>query len=285
MNITNELMGLYIKACAVDVNAFKPGNVSIYAEGHDMTVNDFLVSAEVSAQPICNPAYSLGQKIYYAVKATRAAVGCNTNLGIILLCAPIIQACAAVNADLSLRQALTKTLATTTLDDADWVFKAISLASPGGLGAADEQDVHAAPSVTLTEAMALASSKDRIAFQYITDYKDIFDYSVLSYNKGFNRWADVNWAAVMVYTDLLSQFPDSHIERKYGNQYTEMIAAKMCEFSQALSQSDRPELLKPIFYEFDQVLKSNGVNPGTTADLTVATVFTVFLQELLSNNH
>jgi len=129
----------------------------------------------------------------------------------------------------------------------------------------------------------LASSKDRIALQYITDYKDIFDYSVLSYNKCFIRWADVNWAAVMVYTDLLSQFPDSHIERKYGNKYTEMIAAKMCEFSQALSQSDRPELLKPIFYEFDQVLKSNGVNPGTTADLTVATVFTVFLQDFFSN--
>ncbi|MFI3185897.1 MAG: triphosphoribosyl-dephospho-CoA synthase, partial [Methylococcaceae bacterium] len=40
---------LYLQACEVDVLAFKPGNVSVYAEGHDMTVADFRLSAEVSA--------------------------------------------------------------------------------------------------------------------------------------------------------------------------------------------------------------------------------------------
>ncbi len=82
-----ELINLYKQACEIDIKAFKPGNVSVYNDGHDMTVDDFLLSAEVSAPNITNPDYSLGEKIYYAVKATRKAVGCNTKLLIILLCA------------------------------------------------------------------------------------------------------------------------------------------------------------------------------------------------------
>ncbi|MSS76409.1 MAG: triphosphoribosyl-dephospho-CoA synthase, partial [Methyloglobulus sp.] len=158
-----QLTELYRQACEIELQAFKPGNVSVYAEGHDMTVGDFRISAEVSAKPLCNPAYSLGEKIFHAVKATRDAVGCNTNLGIILLCAPLIQAATAVNSDSTLRHALSQVLAATTIKDADWVFKAIALAAPGGLGEADEQDVHNPATVTLTQAMQIAAGKDRIA--------------------------------------------------------------------------------------------------------------------------
>ncbi len=277
------LINLYQQACEIDVQAFKPGNVSIYAEGHDMTVADFRISAQVSAAPLCNPDYCLGEKIYYAVKATRAAVGCNTNLGIILLCAPLVQAMQDwVNTGLMLRQSLHKTLATTTINDADWVFKAITLASPGGLGASDEQDVNYQATMTLTEAMRLASARDRIALQYITDYKDIFDGSVLSYNENFIRWGDRAWSAVAVYANLLSQFPDSHVERKYGELYSKLVASRMTLLSFELSRAERPELLKPMLYELDQELKANSVNPGTTADMTVVTVFAVFLEDLLA---
>jgi triphosphoribosyl-dephospho-CoA synthase len=57
-----------------------------------MTVEDFRISAQQSAEPITRAANGLGERIYYAVKATREAVGCNTNLGIILLCAPLLLA-------------------------------------------------------------------------------------------------------------------------------------------------------------------------------------------------
>ena len=123
-----QLSELYQQACEVELRAFKPGNVSVYADGHDMTVADFRLSAEVSAAPLCNPDYSLGEKIFYAVKATRQAVFCNTNLGIILLCAPLTQAISHTRPDLTLRQALNQVLTTTTLEDAEWVFKAIRLA-------------------------------------------------------------------------------------------------------------------------------------------------------------
>ncbi|MDD5580910.1 MAG: triphosphoribosyl-dephospho-CoA synthase [Methylobacter sp.] len=278
------LSTLYQQACEVELQAFKPGNVSIYAAGHDMTVRDFRISAEVSAAPLCNPDYSLGEKIFYAVKATREAVGCNTNLGIILLCAPLIQAASRGYSGLTLRRALNQVLGTTTIDDANWVFKAITVASPGGLGGSNEQDVHDRASVTLTEAMKLAGSKDRVALQYITDYKDIFDFAVIRYNHGLIRWGKKNWAAVAVYADLLSQFPDSHIERKYGHQYSEMIADKMALLNEELSKTDNPERLIPWLYCMDQEFKSKGVNPGTTADMTVATVLAVFLEDIISHN-
>ncbi len=274
-----QLSELYRQACEVDVQAFKPGNVSVYADGHDMTVADFRASAKVSAEPLCNPDYSLGEKIYYAVKATREEVGCNTNLGIILLCAPLIQAIGR-KSGLTLRQAVSKVIDDATIEDADWVFKAIALASPGGLGSSDQQDVNEKASVTLLEAMKIASAKDRIALQYTTDYQDIFNFLLLRYTTGFNRWGDRNWAAVAVYADMLSQFPDSHIERKYGNQYSEMIATKMAQLSEELYKTDNPEQIKPLLFSLDQELKFYGINPGTTADMIVATVLTAFLEEL-----
>nr|AAS88984.1 conserved protein [Methylotuvimicrobium kenyense] len=278
-----NLAEYYRQACEIELQAFKPGNVSVYADGHDMSIDDFRISAEVSAPHLVNSDYSLGEKIYYAIKATREAVGCNTNLGIVLLCAPLLQAAELRQPNESLRQALHKVLNRTTLDDADWVYKAIVLASPGGLGHSSEQDVGEAPAVTLLEAMQIAADRDRIALQYCSDYKDIFDFGILRYNAGLTRWAEANWAAVAVYAGLLSLYPDSHIERKYGNRFTLSVASKMSQIDQALQASERPELILPLLHQVDSEFKSEGINPGTTADLTVATVLAVFLEDHIGN--
>jgi triphosphoribosyl-dephospho-CoA synthase len=58
-----QLSAAYQYACEVELQAFKPGNVSVYADGHDMTVEDFRVSAEQSATSISNIDYSLGERI------------------------------------------------------------------------------------------------------------------------------------------------------------------------------------------------------------------------------
>jgi triphosphoribosyl-dephospho-CoA synthase len=276
-----QLVSAYIEACEVDVQAFKPGNVSVYSDGHDMTVRDFLISADVSAEAICNPDYSLGEKIYYSVQKTQKAVQCNTNLGIILLCAPLIQAAQNFANNVSLRQVLGQILSSTTVNDAEWVFKAITLASPGGLGESNEQDVKNRPEVTLTQAMAIASQKDRIALQYTTNYADIFNFSFLRYNGNFNRFGDKNWAAVAVFASLLSRYPDSHIERKYGNQYTQIVSNKMAAVEAELLSTDDPEQLGPMLHDIDQAFKDKGINPGTSADMTVATVLVVLLQGMV----
>ena len=276
-----QLADLYRQACEIELQAFKPGNVSIYADGHDMSVSDFRISAEVSADPISNPAFSLGEKIFYAVKATRERVGCNTNLGIILLCAPLIQATSDIEGHPTLRQALRHVLASTTIADANWVFKAIALAAPGGLGASDQQDVHNVASVTLTEAMLIASNKDLIALQYVSDYKDIFEFAVLRYNARLSQWRDKSWAAVFVFAELLSQYPDSHIERKYGKKHTERVAVRMRQFLEEFGQTTDPERIKQPLFCLDAEFKLIGINPGTTADMTVATILSVLIEECL----
>ncbi len=273
-----QIIDAYKKACICDVDAFKPGNVSVYNAGHDMDVGDFLLSAEVSAEPITNPEYSLGEKIYYSVKSTRDAVGCNTNLGILLLCAPVIQAAQQWQEKQSLRDTLPHVLENTSVKDADWVFKAITLANPGGLGVSESQNVNERPDVTLFQAMEIAQNKDRIAKQYVTNYKDIFNFSILRYNDGLNRFGSQEWAAVFVFTGLLSKFPDSHIERKYGNEHSGWVLKKIIAVDDALLNTQNPKQLVPMLHEVDREFKAKGINPGTTADLTVATVFVVMME-------
>lgn len=276
-----QLSAAYIEACELELQAFKPGNVSVYSDGHDMTVEDFRISAKVSADAIANPAYCLGEKIFYAVQATREAVNCNTNLGIILLCAPLLTAAYQVTEKLSLRQALAQVLANTTVTDADWVFKAISLAAPGGLGESKQQDVKKTATVTLAQAMEIASDRDRIALQYVTCFKDIFDFAIFRYNEMHNCFFDKGWAAVAVYVGLLCHYPDSHIMRKYGNQHNHWVSEQMSIVDNALKTYVKPDLID-LLYKVDQAFKAKGINPGTTADITVATVLVIFLDELLA---
>jgi len=137
--------------------------------------------------------------------------------------------------------------------------------------------------VTLTQAMEIASDHDRIALQYITAFKDVFDFAVLRYNAAFSCFFDKSWAAVSVYTALLNRYPDSHIVRKYGNQYNRWVSEQMSMVDEALKTYAKPDLIA-LLYKVDQDFKSKRINPGTTADITVATILVIFLEELLAVN-
>ena len=158
-----------------------------------------------------------------------------------------------------------------TMDDAAAVFEAIVLASPGGLGSADAHDVRNAPTVPLLEAMREASGRDMIARQYVTGYQDVFEAGLAAHRaiRSLRRERGM-WPAVFTYMAFLAAFPDSHVARKFGRE----IAAAVQDEAQAVrasldataSEQDRLALLT----EFDRSLKMRGINPGTSADLTVA---------------
>jgi len=59
------------------------------------------------------------------------------------------------------------------------------------------------------------------------------------------------------------------------------VASKMSQLSNELSKTESPEHTLPLLYSMDQELKSEGVNPGTMADMTVATILTVFLEDVI----
>lgn len=278
----DALLSAYLESCETELRAFKPGNVSVYSEAHDMTVEDFRRSAAASGPFLCDPDLSLGEKIYHATRATREVVPCNTNLGIILLAAPLFQAVQTIREGETLRAALQRVLLAATQADADWAYKAIRWAQPGGLGEAPEQDVRDTPQVTLLEAMRIAEHRDRIAYQYTNSFADIFEFAIPSYHRKLSLWGDKEWSAVAVFAGLLKRIPDSHVERKFGARYTRTIASRMTQIDQALSVSDRPEQIMPLLREVDAEFKSCGINPGTTADLTVACLLAARLETLLS---
>lgn len=268
----------YLWACELELRAYKPGNVSLYSEGHDMTVEDFRLSANVSAPFLTDPAASLGQKIFRAVEATRCAVGCNTNLGIVLLAAPLIQAFLDPDGEKSLEDALRAILQNTTVDDAAWVYRAIRLAQPAGLGEAPEQDVSEAPKVNLLETMKLAAQRDSIARQYANSFADVFRVAVPLYHAELPRWDDEEWATVALFVGIISRYTDSHIERKFGAECSRQISNRMTEIGRVLFASQLAHKNLDMLKDADLEFKSRGINPGTTADLTVATLLAARLE-------
>ena len=96
----------------------------------------------------------------------------NTNLGIVLLCAPL--AAAAETPRRSASRAWRDVLAGLDREDAAQVFRAIALANPGGLGDAARHDVREPADIELMEAMREAAPRDRIAYQYASNFDDIF---------------------------------------------------------------------------------------------------------------
>ena len=164
-----------------------------------------LIVREVSSAPFTDPNLTVGRRILEAVRATRQAVGTNTNLGIILLCAPLVRA-AEMNAT-ELRGNLDAVLGSMTMDDAAAVFEAIVLASPGGLGSADAHDVRNAPTVPLLEAMREASGRDRIARQYVTGFDDIFEVGLPALDSGIRSRGESGHVADRLYLHGVSRPP------------------------------------------------------------------------------
>lgn len=263
-------------ACLAELEALKPGNVHIFADGHGMVVQDFMHSAEAAAEVIALPGLSLGERILRSIEATQQAVGHNTNLGIVLLSAPLVQAF--LNGGNDLRQDLQSVLNALTVEDAELAFRAILLASPAGLGESDKHDVHDRPQVTLLEAMLEASDRDDIARQYANGYTDVFEIGVRCYRETLARWERPAWCTTAVYLSFLAEFPDTHIVRKYGRATAVKVQGQASALLQNMLAADNPKLLMRDLLNFDAELKSQGLNPGTSADLTVAALLAETLQ-------
>lgn len=272
LSASKKLQKYYKAACFAEIEALKPGNVHMFADGHGMQVQDFIKSAEASSAVISQLSLPLGERIYQSVGATRQAVGCNTNLGIILLCAPLIQ-CFLQPSEEALQVQLKQLLNTTTKADAEWVFKAILIANPAGLGNSGEHDVNNDVTCTLLEAMQYASEKDFIALQYSNGFSTILNEGLPRYQQALSRLERPAWAVTELYLYWLSHYLDSHILRKYGESTAQAIKAEASTHYEAFMNTKVANQYLPALLAFDQSLKSRAINPGTTADLTVSTVF------------
>jgi triphosphoribosyl-dephospho-CoA synthase len=267
------------EACRDELDAPKPGNVHVFADGHRMTVTDFERSAAAATGPLTAAGQRIGARILGAVEASFAAVKSNTNLGIILLCAPL--AAAAEPLPYDLQSSLAKTLQGLDRQDAELAFRAIVRASPGGLGRAKRHDVFAPATVTLREAMAEAADRDRIALQYVTDFADVFGLGEPVLTTALAASRDRRLATLVAYLGFLASFPDSHIVRKHGQTVAEQIRREASKLGALARTAKRLEDILPDVLAWDATLKQASINPGTSADLTVATLFAHRLRNVL----
>ncbi len=268
----------FLAACHAELDALKPGNVHRHAAGHGMEVMHFEKAAAAAAPFIADPQLQVGTRILRATEASFGATGVNTNLGIVLLTAPLAKAAAEIDAATGLRRRLAVVLSVLDVADADQAFAAIRIANPAGLGSAPQGDVHSAPGMTLIQAMHLAADRDRIAHAYVTAYGDIFDFALPVFQDARAICGTFSLAVTTLHMALLAEFPDSHIARKFGLDTARLVQAE----ARALSSSWQPSAsLKslPSLEEFDAALKRRGLNPGTTADFVVATLFAARLSE------
>ena len=253
----------------------KVGNVHPKASFEKTSYLDFLLSVSAIGTAFCDPTTtSLGELILKSVQATQVSVRQNTNLGIILLLAPLARAGTPDSVETVLQQ--------TTVTDTKLVYQAIREAHPGGLGKAPREDVQAEPTVTLREAMALAAERDLIARQYAKGFQDVLRFGVPAFQKGLERFGCVEAAVIHCQLHWLSEFPDSLIARKNGLQLAEEVQKRATEVltKGGLETPDG----RQAGLLFDKYLRSDGnrLNPGTTADLVTACLYVMLLQSKLA---
>jgi triphosphoribosyl-dephospho-CoA synthase len=272
-----DVSAAFVAACEAELTALKPGNVHDLAGGHGMIAEDFRQSAAAAAPHIADARLGIGERVLAAVRATRDAVGQNTNLGILLLCAPLARAAERSG---TLAENLQEELTGLSVGDASAAFAAIRLASPGGLGDAAEADVRTEPTIDLHQAMALAADHDRIAWNYVHGFQDVFRRGLprLRALRG-EGWPE-SWVVTGLFMALLKAVPDSHVARKFGRARALDLRARARPLAKALLTAAHPALERDRLLAFDTELKNAGINPGTTADLSVACLFADRLSHL-----
>ena len=136
----------------------------------------------------------------------------------------------------------------------------------------DAHDIHQTPSLTLLQAMQVAADGDLIAQQYANGYQDIFNIGVITYQHFLAKWDRPAWAVTATYLAFLTEFEDSHIVRKYGKEMAQAIKRESENHFKNLTSQENPKLYQSTLLAWDADLKKRGINPGTSADLTVATM-------------
>jgi triphosphoribosyl-dephospho-CoA synthase len=293
-----ELIGKISSISSVlEVSGYpKPGNVHRTRDFFDMSFEDFLISGVVTQNIITSSAtqakeilkdndYSkahIGKYILEAVKETDNWIKNNTNLGIMMLEVPIAQAASISNDFTEIQENVGKLLDATTVEDAINLYDAINLASAGGMGEQEEYDVQSdnakdelrKNNQTMYDVLEISAGWDQLAFELTNKMPKIFDIGFKTFDE-LRKDKRTNTATVQTFLTLLSKVPDTLISRKYGEEE----ASKVSESAKTLLNEYGEEYFDKDLNYFDDYLYENNYNPGTTADLTAASIMLSYLKD------
>ncbi|MHA1243934.1 MAG: triphosphoribosyl-dephospho-CoA synthase [Candidatus Heimdallarchaeota archaeon] len=309
--LTNYIRMCGELACLLEVSATpKPGNVHRFRDFEDTKYEDFLAASvafgkhleelsmkglQLKERKISWNQITLGKNIYEAIKESDFFhLGGNTNLGIILLLAPL-----SIAAGMSIKEKnddficdimllqnnVIEVMINSTVDDAINVSNGIAYISPGGLGNVEKFDVTnpdlreelEANNTSLVKLMGECKDRDNICFELALGFPITFGKGIKTLEEAMIRTGDINLAIIDTYLEILSSYPDTLIKRKFGAKKAMEIATRasaIIKLGGAATVEGRREL-----EEFDIELREEEekINPGTTADLIAAIVFVYLL--------
>jgi len=285
----------------------KPGNVHRTRDFEYTTFEHFLASAaalgphfrlaalrgrRVRDGSTHGPALAIGERMMRAVETCSMwQHGGNTSLGTILLLTPMAYAAgmvarrSALKAE-EIRRNLREVVKRTTSADAVNTYRAISFASPGGIGRVRELDVNDEKSImeirkrdiSLFQIFRISSAYDAVSREWVTGFHVTFDIGLPSLTKEIRATGDINAAIVDTYLEILSRIPDTLVARKQGMNTAKEIShkAKRVLEAGAMKTARGRRAVK----QMDKALQRPGhlLNPGTTADLTASALSVLLLE-------
>lgn len=292
-------------AILLEVSTHKPGNVNFVVGFEGTRVEHFLASA-VAAAPSFEEAarrgidvangtldikkVGVGQLIRECVADIDAwQKGGNTLIGTVMLFIPIAVAAGMTpfkpnknyaEIDLvALKKNIKLVTEATTPQDAVAVFESIGIAKPSGLNGAPDLDVNNVKSkerlikenVTLYQVFKIAASYDDVCSEFVNNYPITFDMA-FPYLMEQLLSKGMTTAIVNTFLKILAEHPDTFIARKVGIENAQKISldAKKILQEKGVATPKGKELTAML----DKKLRESGnnYNPGTTADITAATI-------------
>jgi triphosphoribosyl-dephospho-CoA synthase len=269
----------------------KPGNVDRERDLPDLRFEHFLAGTVGAGAGLraAERGVPVGEAFEQAVEGMSQQEGGNTQFGALLLLVPLVRA--AADGDLS-PEGVERVVEETTVEDAANFFRAFDHADvyvDDPPEDAEELDVRrgsdAVPAVeergvTLYDVMALGDDEDtdeRSSSSRPSEDDSLGDDVAAEWTGRFERtfWAADRLAELAgsapasalgarVYLELLSRDPDTLVAKQRGEKTAESVRVRAQE-----ALEGGPEVVEA----FAESLVADGINPGTTADLTAAGLF------------
>jgi len=302
--------GDYVGRChalagLLEVSAYpKPGNIHRLRDSVETRYEHFLagsVATMPALRDLASRAYysscggdwsslGLGEAILKAVKEMLTwQRGGNVHLGVVLLHAPIAAAAGAAYEEdgvssTSIRGSLTEVVAAATPRDTVNIYKAIDLAmTRRTLGEVSDLDISDESSLEVIEeegltpvqVFELCKDRDTICSEWVNGFTVTFEEGHRHLSHRLEEGETVNSAIVETFLYLLSRHQDSLIIRKSGVEKAKEVSGRA---AQVLRRRGEPGFMEEVRRMDEELWSGNGkLNPGTTADLTAASIFVQLL--------
>ena len=249
-------LALMLEVCAYP----KPGNVDRCHDYPDTRLEHFLASTLFARQALEEAETGtgrIGEIIKHAVRDTNCHSGGNTHFGAFILLIPLVY-----GGDIP---GAIRAIEKTDVSDAVAFYKAFALTSVR-MNVTDDLDVHDPHTLTmirdrdmtLLDVMRHSAANDMVAREWVTGFRLTRRGADLLRQSGPGRQAIVN-----TFLTLLVSEPDTFIIKKHGAtvaQETMLAAREVLDGKRSLE-------------DFDAECIERGINPGSTADIIIASIF------------